>query len=509
MSDKSEACPMCGMPVGMDVEEYNIQLEANEAKTQQNNKEFSIANPNESETPLNKPITAPPIQQVPKNNSKTGLIIGIVAGVMAITALVGFLVMKNKKEQQTQLAQMTAPDTYPWLHGEWRNGVYGDVLDIYSDGVKFIKNGLVVEDEDWSDDLGPLTMEDIANSLHYKEKVPFEIKHEKNNDGTYQLSLQFSNPENNYHNIAMEANISLDLENQLLYYLDQSGKKVFLDKYSDLTFEEKWNNELQKAQKQLAEDIASHNYDWLYGTWIDFNGQPVVISKDHVYSDNTTQPFNLHYELEDPYSDIMDYGLYLYLCDISVEPSRRILYWADEVGFYEYRKVSDAANLVSKVYSNAYDGFVNIRQAPESNAPVLGVLQNGPEGAILLGHEGEWVKIDCNGIEGYVYGKYVQNTPTEVHEYWGMLRKDASSYQFTENDLSPLTAKELTYLRNSVYARHGYVFKSQELNNYYKQFSWYHPNPSVTDAALNSMEKANVEFIKNYQERNGKTYRPQ
>lgn len=168
-----------------------------------------------------------------------------------------------------------------------------------------------------------------------------------------------------------------------------------------------------------------------------------------------------------------------------------------------------APSNVTKVYSNARDGFVNIRQTPNINAQIVGELRNGPEGAVLLGSEGEWVKIDCNGIVGYVYEKYVQNTPTEVFEYWGALRKDASSYRFTENDLSPLTAKELTYLRNSVYARHGYVFKSQELNNYFKKFSWYQPNPSVTDAALNSTEKANVEFIRNYQEQNKKTYKPQ
>ena len=162
-----------------------------------------------------------------------------------------------------------------------------------------------------------------------------------------------------------------------------------------------------------------------------------------------------------------------------------------------------------RVYSNAYDGFVNIRQSPSSKAPILGVLKNGPDGAILLGAEGEWKKIDYNGIVGYVYEKYVQDTPTEVYEYWGLLRKDASNYQFTENDLSLLTAKELTYLRYSVYAKHGFVFNSQELNNYFKRISWYHPNANVTAAALNSLERANVEFIKSYQERNGKTYKPQ
>lgn len=122
---------------------------------------------------------------------------------------------------------------------------------------------------------------------------------------------------------------------------------------------------------------------------------------------------------------------------------------------------------------------------------------------------------DCKKLQpsnvkySYVYEKYVQDSPTEVLEYWGLLRKDASNYRFTENDLSPLSAKELTYLRNSVYAKHGYVFNSQELNNYFKQFSWYHPNPNVTDAALNSTEKEIVEFIRHYQEQTGKTYKPQ
>lgn len=89
-----------------------------------------------------------------------------------------------------------------------------------------------------------------------------------------------------------------------------------------------------------------------------------------------------------------------------------------------------------------------------------------------------------------------------------LFSKDVSTYHFSENDLRSLSAKDLTYLRNSIYARHGYVFKSQELNNYFKQFEWYHPDPNVTEAALNSVEKANAEFIRNYQNQNGKTYIP-
>ena len=68
-----------------------------------------------------------------------------------------------------------------------------------------------------------------------------------------------------------------------------------------------------------------------------------------------------------------------------------------------------------RVYACAYDAFVNIRETPEAKAPILGVFRNGPDGAVLLGTEGEWTKIDCNGIVGYVLSKYVQNTPTVAY----------------------------------------------------------------------------------------------
>lgn len=68
-----------------------------------------------------------------------------------------------------------------------------------------------------------------------------------------------------------------------------------------------------------------------------------------------------------------------------------------------------------RVYANAFDAFVNIREKPEAKAPILGVFRNGPEGAVLLGIEGEWTKIDCDGIVGYVLSKYVQDTPTVAY----------------------------------------------------------------------------------------------
>lgn len=65
-----------------------------------------------------------------------------------------------------------------------------------------------------------------------------------------------------------------------------------------------------------------------------------------------------------------------------------------------------------RIYSCAFDGFVNMREEPSSSAKKVGKFNNGPEGAVLLEHLGEWVKIDASGTIGYVPTKYTQETPT-------------------------------------------------------------------------------------------------
>lgn len=67
----------------------------------------------------------------------------------------------------------------------------------------------------------------------------------------------------------------------------------------------------------------------------------------------------------------------------------------------------------SKVYSNCYDGYLNVRSTPSSKSQIVGKLKNGPEGAVLLGVEGSWSKVRVDGVVGYVASKYLQSTPTE------------------------------------------------------------------------------------------------
>lgn len=73
------------------------------------------------------------------------------------------------------------------------------------------------------------------------------------------------------------------------------------------------------------------------------------------------------------------------------------------------------------------------------------------------------------------------------------------NHLLTENDLIGLSKSELRILRNEIYARHGYIFKSQDLRDYFSTKSWYSPRYDDVSSQLSTIEKKNVEFIKKHE----------
>ncbi len=71
----------------------------------------------------------------------------------------------------------------------------------------------------------------------------------------------------------------------------------------------------------------------------------------------------------------------------------------------------------------------------------------------------------------------------------------------TESDLQGLTTEELRLARNEIYARHGRMFKSEDLINYFTEKSWYEPvyEPEQFDQIsmelFNEYERANLELL--------------
>lgn len=72
---------------------------------------------------------------------------------------------------------------------------------------------------------------------------------------------------------------------------------------------------------------------------------------------------------------------------------------------------------------------------------------------------------------------------------------ESDSVYLDREDLYHLSSSELRIARNEVFARHGYVFDSKELQNYFNQMDWYSPNSYYT-GALTSVEEYNVELMK-------------
>jgi len=75
-----------------------------------------------------------------------------------------------------------------------------------------------------------------------------------------------------------------------------------------------------------------------------------------------------------------------------------------------------------------------------------------------------------------------------------------SSQEVTYGDLYGMNSDELRLMRNEIFARHGYIFKSSDLRSYFGRQSWYRPiTSSTSELGLSPLEKKNVETIRNYE----------
>src|SRR5215469_1570262 len=70
--------------------------------------------------------------------------------------------------------------------------------------------------------------------------------------------------------------------------------------------------------------------------------------------------------------------------------------------------------------------------------------------------------------------------------------------QITNDDLEGRTLRELSLMRNTIYARAGNKFRKQWLNDYFSALPWYHPLDQMDESKLTALDKKNAELIANY-----------
>ncbi len=75
---------------------------------------------------------------------------------------------------------------------------------------------------------------------------------------------------------------------------------------------------------------------------------------------------------------------------------------------------------------------------------------------------------------------------------------DSDSRYLTESELSAYTTEELSFIRNEIFARYGYVFNNEKYINYFSEKSWYTPDSSFegNKEDFNDYEIENINLIK-------------
>ncbi|HVG35234.1 MAG TPA: YARHG domain-containing protein [Pyrinomonadaceae bacterium] len=80
---------------------------------------------------------------------------------------------------------------------------------------------------------------------------------------------------------------------------------------------------------------------------------------------------------------------------------------------------------------------------------------------------------------------------------------EASTRNLNEGELAAKSCYELKIMRNEIYARHGYIFKTDDMRAYFSRQSWYRPLAADVSGQLSGVERRNTQLIKQYESGKG------
>jgi len=75
----------------------------------------------------------------------------------------------------------------------------------------------------------------------------------------------------------------------------------------------------------------------------------------------------------------------------------------------------------------------------------------------------------------------------------------ASERYLTYSDVNDLSQWDLKIMRNEIFARHGFIFQTDEMRIYFSNKNWYNPRFYDVNNMLSKIEKENISLIKKYE----------
>lgn len=160
--------------------------------------------------------------------------------------------------------------------------------------------------------------------------------------------------------------------------------------------------------------------------------------------------------------------------------------WMDENGELNQTELTDETN---------FDILIDLIEATEQQAKVeLHITKSYTENGI--NYYGETFEVNENKdfVESETFQlltdtKFTDNKISAL--YYAMRGRKVK-----REELIGFTLDELSYLRNEFYARKGYVFKTEKMQDYFSKQEWYVPTKRNLTDLLDETELTNVFYIK-------------
>ena len=111
-----------------------------------------------------------------------------------------------------------------------------------------------------------------------------------------------------------------------------------------------------------------------------------------------------------------------------------------------------------------------------------------------------------NTIYEPAYEEPANNNTSYAYETEEFILPKSNERILQKSDLYGLTKWQCKIARNEIYARHGRLFKDDELQNYFTSCSWYKGRidpDDFSESVLNEVELANRDLIVNYEKEMG------
>lgn len=167
----------------------------------------------------------------------------------------------------------------------------------------------------------------------------------------------------------------------------------------------------------------------------------------------------------------------------------------------QIKGVYNTTPLAEKAERQVNTFFKNLfKKMSEDKATMLSVVIKGdnmeckvnPKFMFFLGRSQKYERLD---VEVTTLNAVVVEEEDSPYVNYDWLSERAVTYA----DVSGKTSQELRIMRNYIFARHGYIFQSPDLAEYFSHYPWYEPRYNDVSYMLNNLENQNVAFIRGYE----------